>query len=109
MKTPAGRECPHFYGDYYRGRSTEECRLLKLQGQQWSPDLCKACPVPDIARANSCQYMTLNVEIARPFLVLFQKRVQVKAYCEKSKRDVTEPQVGCGECHALPFTFEIKE
>lgn len=109
MKTPAGRECPHFYGDYYRGRSTEECRLLKLQGQQWSPDLCKACPVPDISRANSCQYMTLNVEIARPFLVLFQKRVQVKAYCEKSKRDVTEPQVGCGECHALPFTFEIKE
>lgn len=109
MKTPAGRECPHFYGDYYRGRSTEECRLLKLQGQQWSPDLCKACPVPDIARANSCQYMTLNVEIARPFLVLFQIRVQVKAYCEKSKRDVTEPQVGCGECHALPFTFEIKE
>jgi hypothetical protein len=109
MKTPAGRECPHFYGDYFRGRSVEECRLLKAQNQLWSPDLCRTCPIPDIARANSCQFMQLRVEVARPLTALFQRRVQVRAYCEKSHQNVAEPQIGCGECHALPFNFKIKE
>jgi hypothetical protein len=109
MKTPAGRECPHFFGDYYRGRNVEECRLLQLHNQTWSPDLCKTCPVPDIARANSCQYMKLQVVVARPITAIFQRRVQVSAYCEKTKRNVSEPQIGCGECHDLPFKFEIKE
>lgn len=109
MKTPAGRECPHFYGDYYRGKNVEECRLLKANGQSWSPALCVTCPVPEIARANSCQHMKLKAVVARPLSALFQRRVQVSAFCEKAKRDVAEPQVGCGECHALPFTFEIKE
>lgn len=109
MKTPAGRDCPHFYGDYFRGKNVEECRLLKVQGHSWSADLCATCPVPDIARANSCQHMKLKVTITRPLTALFRRRVQVSAFCEKSERNVAEPQVGCGECHALPFTFEIKE
>lgn len=109
MKTPAGRECPHFFGDYFRGRNIEECRLLKLHGQAWSPDLCKTCPVPDIARANSCENMVLKTTVTRPFTAMFQHRVQAIAYCEKSNRDVAEPQIGCGECHALPFEIEIKE
>jgi hypothetical protein len=109
MKTPAGRECPHFYGDYYRGRNVEECRLLKINGQDWSRDLCKTCPVPDITRANSCQHMQLKVVVSRSFFTFFQRRVQVSAFCEKTKRTVNEPQIGCGECHDLPFKFEIKE
>ncbi len=109
MKTPVGRECEYFYGDYFRGRSVEECRLLKAQGQAWTPDLCKTCPVPEIARANSCRHMRLNASVARPLSALFQRRVQIKAYCEKSRREVAEPQVGCGECHELPFHFEVKE
>ena len=109
MKTPAGKECPHFYGDYYRGRDVEECRLLKAQGEQWSRDLCNTCPVPEIARANSCQYMKLKVRIVRPISAVFQRRVRVSAFCEKSERDVTEPQIGCGECHELPFKIEIKD
>ena len=109
MKTPAGHECPHFYGDYFRGKNVEECRLLKAQGQTWSRDLCKTCPVPEIARANSCQHLKLNVIVVRPFFALFQKRVQVNSFCEKTKRNVAEPQIGCGECHALPFKFEVKE
>ena len=28
MQTPAGQECRYFYGDYYRGRNHEECRLI---------------------------------------------------------------------------------
>ena len=109
MKTPAGRECPHFYGDYYRGRNVEECRLLEAQGQAWTPDLCRSCPVPNITRANSCQNMKLKVKVGRPITAAFQRRVQVSAFCEKTKRDVSEPEIGCGECHALPFTFEVKE
>jgi len=53
--------------------------------------------------------MKLKVRIARPITAIFQRRVQVNAYCEKLQRDVAEPQIGCGECHALPFKFEIKE
>jgi hypothetical protein len=109
MKTPAGRECPYFHGDYYRGRNLEECRLLKANGQVWSGNLCKTCPVPDIARANSCRHMQLKAIVSRSIFTFFQGRVQVSAYCEKTQRNVDEPQVGCGECHQLPFKFEIKE
>jgi hypothetical protein len=109
MKTPAGRECPHFYGDYYRGRNVEECRLLQLNGQNWSRDLCKTCPVPDITRANSCQYMKLTAKVTRSILTFFQRRVEISTYCEKSNRAVPEPQIGCGECHTLPLNFEVKE
>jgi len=108
MKTPAGKECPHFYGDYFRGRNVEECRLLKASGQQWTRDLCSTCPIPSIALANACEFLKLNVTVERPFTALFQRRVQVSAYCEKSKKNVSEPHVGCGECHALPFKIEIK-
>jgi hypothetical protein len=53
--------------------------------------------------------MKLNVHVVRPLTALFQRRVQVQAFCEKSKQNISEPQVGCGECHALPFKFQIKE
>jgi hypothetical protein len=109
MKTPAGIECPYFYGDYYRGRNIEECRLLKAAGQRWSADLCKTCPVPAIARANACQFLKLRAVTTRPLSAMFQRRVQVTAYCEKVRRDVAEPHIGCGECHALPFKFELGE
>ena len=76
MKTPAGTECPHFYGDYFRGRNVEECRLLKAAGERWTRDLCKTCPVPGIARANACEFMKLKPTVARPIEALFQRRVQ---------------------------------
>jgi hypothetical protein len=109
MRTPSGQECPHFYGDYFRGRNVEECRLLKSQNQTWSRDLCRTCPAPAIARANSCQHMRLQATVTRPLTALLQRRVQVQAFCQKSNQAVSEPQVGCGECHALPFKFEIRE
>ncbi len=87
----------------------EECRLLKASNQQWTPDLCKTCPVPSIELANACQFMRLRGTVNRPLTALLQRRVQVTAYCEKSHRDVAEPHVGCGECHGLPFQFKIKE
>lgn len=53
--------------------------------------------------------MKLNAVVARPLSAMFQRRVQVQAFCEKSEKMVSEPQIGCGECHALPFEFEIKD
>jgi len=108
MRTPAGFECKYFYGDYYRGRSTEECRLLQASGQRWTPDLCKTCPVPGIALANACEFLQLHATVSRPLGAAFSRRVHITAYCEKSHRDVKEPQIGCGECHPIPPIFNVK-
>ena len=106
MKTPAGIECRYFFGDYHRGRNREECRLLNAASPplEWNEKLCGSCPVPAITRANSCEHMRLIPKLGRPF-PFFPQEVQVDAYCIKTKRDVKEPQVGCGECHQLPEVF----
>ncbi len=109
MRTPSGFECKYFYGDYFRGRSVEECRLLQASGQNWTSDLCKTCPAPGITRANACEFLQLRAGITRPFSAAFMRRVTISAYCEKSKRDVKEPQIGCGECHPIPPIFEFKK
>ena len=111
MRTPAGFECPHFYGDYYRGRDREECRLLEASQppQTWTADLCETCPVPSILRANACKHMRLNAEVTRSVFNLFRRRVHVTTFCEKSNHPVAQPEIGCGECHPLPPIFEKKE
>jgi hypothetical protein len=60
MRTPFGSECPFFYGNYFRGKSDEECRLIgnRPPPDNWTPDLCKSCPVPAILRANACKNMS---------------------------------------------------
>ncbi len=101
MRTPAGFECRYFYGNYHRGRKQEECRLI---GDNWSPDLCKTCPVPAILRANACTHMVFEGTVNR-FLFGLKKQVTVKAYCTKSGQAVEEPEIGCGQCHPLPQIF----
>ena len=108
MRTPSGIECKYFYGDYFRGRSLEECRLLKASGETWAPVLCKTCPAPEIARANACEFLRLHGTVGRPLSAAFQRRVQLTAFCEKTNRDVKEPQIGCGECHPLPPVFNVR-
>lgn len=106
MRTPAGIECPYFYGDYYRGKNQEECRLIgdRPAPYHWTPDLCKSCPVPAITRANACSNMVLRAEVKRSFLGLVRK-VQVSAFCTLSNQAVSEPYIGCGRCHPLPPEF----
>ncbi len=108
MRTPAGVECPYFYGDYYRGKNIEECRLLGKQPppNNWTPDLCASCPVPGIKRANSCEFMQLTPTIKKKF-GLFKRYVSVKAFCIKSGKSVAEPHVGCGLCHPLNGKIEF--
>jgi hypothetical protein len=110
MRTPAGTECAFFYGNYYRGKSHEECRLIGDQPQpdQWTPDLCKTCPVPMILRANACEHMTLKAFVHRSMFG-FIRRVKVSAFCSKSQSIVTEPQIGCGQCHPLPPEFNLRK
>ncbi len=108
MRTPAGRECRYFYGNYFRGRNDEECRLLKASGERWTRDLCSTCPVPGIQQANACEFLKLHGSVARPLGAMLQRRVRVSAYCEKVGRSVREPEIGCGECHPLPGGFAIK-
>jgi hypothetical protein len=105
VKTPFGFECPYFFGDYYRGRSREECRLLQAGlTRQWSSDLCRSCPVPGIIRANSCPNMSLQGQVEAKFLGLGRK-MKISAFCSLNQSEVREPHIGCGQCHPLPPEF----
>ena len=106
MKTPAGKECTYFYGDYYRGREEEECRLLQSSVPPliWNHELCFSCPVPEIEMANACKNMELVPAMKRGF-PFGKKRVAVFTSCRKTDRNQFEPKVGCGECHQLPFSL----
>src|SRR5574337_1889685 len=90
-KRPAGKECKYFYGDYFRGRSVEECRLLKAAGQTWSADLCQTCPVPSILQANACEFLQLRGSVTRPVAALFQRRVQIEARSEEHTSELQSP------------------
>ncbi len=109
MKTPFGAECEYFYGDYLRGRNREECRLLAAAGLVWDSSLCRGCPVPGIRRANACEFIRLRPRVGRSLFSGFRKQVQVEAYCEKIGGAVSEPHIGCGQCHPLPPVFEVKK
>jgi hypothetical protein len=100
MITPAGTECPHYYEDFHRGRSTQECRLIQSNplSEAWEPRLCSRCPVPAILRANSCPHMILQATVERHWFGL-SRRVRISAYCRQHSVEVENPYVGCGHCH----------
>ena len=106
MQTPAGHECPYFYGDYHRGRQVERCDLLADNDLEWKAELCFNCEVPDIRKANACEYQTLRPRINKP-LFFMKGQVQVDAYCSQCECNVDEPRVGCGQCHPLPNVFVV--
>jgi hypothetical protein len=106
MRTPAGKECRYFYGDYFRGRNIEECRLLKDASPplSWKPGLCSTCPVPEFLLANACPNLVFQPRLGRSFPFLKQE-VQITTYCAKTHRTGFDAHIGCGECHALPPEF----
>jgi hypothetical protein len=106
MRTPAGKECKFFYGDYYRGKNHEECRLLLDSSLRWEPRLCENCPLPEIQLANSCEYQVFTPELRKSFII-GKPQVHVKAFCSKTNQDVAEPRIGCGECHPALNNFMI--
>lgn len=109
MKIPTtGKECPYFYGDYYRGRTFEECRLVGKSKIPWESKLCKACPVPGIVLANSCHHMILSGEILS-ILFGLKKKIKIEAYCTKTHQEVKNPYTGCNKCHPISDLFEEAE
>ena len=106
MRTPAGSECRYFYGDYYRGREHEECRLLNAESPPipWKAELCSTCPVPGILMANACPNLILRPELKSAFPFM-KKQVKVRVSCIKSGLNNFDPHTGCGQCHPLPPEF----
>ncbi len=100
MRTPAGTECPHYYQDFHRGRSNQECRLIRRRpgSHPWKPELCARCPVPEILRMNACPNMVLEARVIHRWLGLVH-RVEVYAVCTEHEVEVHDPHVGCGHCH----------
>ncbi|MCL4490180.1 MAG: hypothetical protein M1132_10275 [Chloroflexi bacterium] len=99
MRTPYGKECRYYFSDYYRGRSTEECRLIQLNrhSEPWRPALCQACPVPDILAANGSPNLVLRATVAKSMFGLLRK-VEVTAYCREHRVDIKDPKKGCPQC-----------
>ena len=110
MRTPAGFECRYFYGNYFRGRNTEECRLIgnAAPPHQWTRDLCTQCPVPGILRANACPNIVLQGTVNAGILRRF-RRVKVSAFCTRAGKPVPEPEVGCGLCHPMAAILSDKQ
>ena len=101
MKTPFGKDCKYYYRDYYRGRSTEECRLIEANpaSDRWKPALCQSCPVPDILQVNGSPKLILRAKVAKSVLGLLQK-VEVTAYCREHNVEIPNPKKGCAKCQA---------
>lgn len=96
MSTPVN--CRYFYGDYFRGKNQEECRLLAANPNNtrpWRRTLCNSCPVPKLLLDTDCRDLLLEAEVKRKFL---RDRVDVTfAICGKHLIELDDPQT-CPEC-----------
>lgn len=103
MKTPDGRECRHYYQDFHRGREIQECRLVKqnFESEQWHPNDCSKCPVPQILQANACRYLQLKLTISSRLFGL-NRKLTVEASCSEHHLNVDDPYIGCGNCNDNP-------
>ncbi len=111
MKTPAGKECKHYYADFHRGRETQVCRLIEKnpESQRWNPSVCGKCPVPDILRANGSETLKLDVTVERKWFG-FWETVKVEGWCSECFSQVPEPMKGCPNCNAnRPSIFDLPE
>ncbi|MCC7164963.1 MAG: hypothetical protein IT331_20870 [Anaerolineae bacterium] len=111
MKTPYGKECKYYYSDYFRGRESEECRLIENNpdSPKWFPALCQNCPAPDILLTNQCEHLHLYGRVAKSLFGL-SKKVEVESFCDRDFSQVQDPRVGCGRCHEVDLQeFEVIE
>jgi len=103
--------CEFYFEDYYRGMERQECRLLGRSGEghEWTPGLCRSCPVPRIRQANRCPDMILEARVSSAFLGLGRK-VSLTGFCTRTMQEVKDLMVGCGECHhAIEEAMETSE
>jgi hypothetical protein len=102
MRTPYDKECKYYYTDYFRGKSTQECRLLQANPSSdvWKPALCQNCPVPDILLANACPNLVMRAHVGKSLLGLLSK-VEIESACREYRVEVDRPKIGCGHCHTM--------
>ncbi len=97
---PEPVDCKYFYGDYFRGRDHEECRLLEASPdnrRSWQRKLCDTCPVPEIVRATSSRGLALEAAVTRKFL---RERVEITfAVCTEHMLELDDP-AHCPACEA---------
>jgi hypothetical protein len=98
MRTPAGKECRHYYQDFHRGRSIQECRLIKYNpaSLRWHPSDCSKCPVPDILNANASPHLELKLTAKAGFLG-FNRQLEVESRCRGDVIPLEEAYTGCIE------------
>lgn len=92
--------CRYFYGDYFRGKEKEECRLLDASPnnhRQWRRGLCNSCPVPAILITSNSRELLLEAAIERKFL---REQVEVTfAVCARHMVELADPRY-CPQCAA---------
>jgi len=112
MRTPAGKECKYYYGDFHRGRSVQACRLIEQNPDSapWHPKLCTTCPVPEILRANSASTLKLDGRVEKKFFGLRQE-VVVTGWCTECFREIVNPKLGCPACGQThqPSVLDLEE
>ena len=89
--------CRYYHADYFRGRETEECRLIKRNpdSRPWKRSLCDSCPVPDILLHTNCQEIALEATVVKKWGVL--ERVEVYAVCARHFLELNDPMY-CPKC-----------
>jgi hypothetical protein len=89
---PEPVDCKYFYGDYFRGKNSEECRLLDASPDNkrpWRRKLCDTCTVPDLVRATDCRGLALEAAVKRRF---FRDRVEITfAICTEHMLELEDP------------------
>ncbi len=91
-------DCPYFFGDYFRGREVEKCRLIERNRENrrpWRRALCDSCPVPATLRQTTCKHLALEASVVRKLGVL--ERVSVYAVCTEHIAELQDPK-HCPQC-----------
>lgn len=108
MRTPAGKECRHYYEDFHRGRNVQECRLVRgnPDSMLWKPVDCSRCPVPAILDANASPHLELKLTI-RPRLLGLGRESVLEASCSRHRITIDNPYTGCSECNAERPSLDV--
>jgi hypothetical protein len=92
--------CRFFYGDYFRGKNKEECRLVGGNPENerpWRRKLCDSCPVPELLIASNSRDLILEAKVKHKFL---RDGVEVTfAICAKHMIELRDPR-HCPQCAA---------
>jgi hypothetical protein len=96
MRKPVS--CLYFYGDYFRGKEKEDCRLLEASPQNtrpWKRAHCDTCPVPALLIGSNSRNLLLEAAVQRKFL---REQVEVTfAVCAKHMLELDDP-LYCPKC-----------